>query len=67
VITALVLGPIPLSSVSVPASTRATTSSDASGRIVAAAVRKASIRRESSRPRSMRKAILRRAATGPAS
>ena len=65
--TLLVLGPIPGSSVSVPASARAATSSAGSGRIVAAADRNASIRRESSRPRSIRNAIRRSAATGPAS
>ena len=67
VITAAVLGPMPARSVSVPASARAATSSAGSGRITAAALRKAWIRRVSSRPRSIRNAIRRRAATGPPS
>ena len=64
-ITAAVLGPMPASSVRVPASTRCATSSAGSGRIVAAALRKARTRRVSSRPRSIRNATRRRAATGP--
>ena len=63
--TFAVLGPMPASSVSVPASTRAATSSAGSGKITAAALRNAWIRRVSSRPRSIKNAIRRSAATGP--
>ena len=59
------LGPMLARSVSVPASARLAISCAGNGKITAAALRKAWIRRVSSRPRSIRNAIRRSAATGP--